>query len=68
MSISKVKNNYHTPTIKTFTDFEEASERLLHKNLSSLLFSEDPNYVIEHLINKLKSSLDESVKGEEDFE
>lgn len=57
LSLSKTKHYQTTPTTITKIDFESALQYLKEKNLSTLLFCENPNYVTECLTQGLIESL-----------
>lgn len=59
LNLSSQTVNNKCQKIKTVTDFHRSLVTLAKNKLSELLFSEDPNYVIEQLINRITESLQE---------
>lgn len=57
LSLSKIKHFQPSPKHITKIDFESALQYLKNKNLSTLLFCENPNDVTERLIQYLVESL-----------
>lgn len=57
LTISKLKHDREKIKTKTISNFEKALEELKNKNLSDLLYSDDPNIIIDSLIYKIMETL-----------
>lgn len=58
-SISKTKQTNKCPKTKTYVNFDKALDSIANKNISDLLFCEDPNALVELLVYKINESLQE---------
>lgn len=59
-SLAKIKITKEVIKKKTYIDFDKALITLANKNLSSLLFCDDPNNLLEMLTTKITESLQEN--------
>lgn len=60
LNISKIKNNLIASKTKKAVDFNHALRYLKENNLSELLFCDDPNILINSLIEKITESIEVS--------
>lgn len=60
LKLSKTKHNKTCPKIYEIIDYDLAYTNLLQKNLSTLLLSNNPDYIVEQLIENIKKSLEAS--------
>lgn len=58
--ISKIKEINKAAKSKTSVNFDKALDSLANKNISNLLFCDDPNTLVELLIQKITESLQEN--------
>lgn len=60
MKLSKLIRNRNCLKTIISIDYDKAITTLIENNLATLLFSDDPNFVAEQLINKLTVTLEEN--------
>lgn len=62
LKISKIKTKISCTPCLTYIDYDEAVNRLGNMNLSDLLFSENPTFIIDTLLSKIARAIAESEK------
>lgn len=60
ISVSKLKNTHNVNRISTTLNYEQALKDLQERNLSDLLFCNDPNLLIDSFINILTNIVNEN--------